>query len=102
MISFGLELKDQKEGGLFSVAGIICWDDRRFKHLAPTAPEGPVVDQVSSALMMRQKPISATQVITNYGAAILIGAVLLVPPNTINVNLSSRALPTKAGNLTMS
>jgi len=35
MISFELELKDQKEGGLFSVAGIICWDDRRFKHLAP-------------------------------------------------------------------
>jgi len=49
MISFGLELKDQKEGGLFSVAGIICWDDRRFKHLASNAPEGPVVDQVSSA-----------------------------------------------------
>jgi hypothetical protein len=50
MISFGLELKDQKEGGLFSVAGIICWDDQRFKHWLQNTPEGSVVHKVSSAL----------------------------------------------------
>jgi hypothetical protein len=48
-LSFGLELKDQKEGGL-AWRELYVGDDRCFKHLAPKTPEGSVVHQVSSAL----------------------------------------------------